>query len=73
MASSTQPSSVSSTYRKVLLHSVSMLCKEEGFHSASKLALETLTEMLQSCKPSCYSAVAYFYNNSILGPNMLLL
>ena len=65
MASNTQPSSVSSTHRKVLLHSVSMLCKEEGFHSASQLALETLTEMLQSCKPSCYYVVAPFCNYSI--------
>lgn len=50
MATGCQVGSVSATHRKVLLHSVSMLCKEEGFHSASKIALETLTELLQSCK-----------------------
>ena len=50
MAANQASSSGVSTHRKVLLHSVSTLCREEGFQSASKLVLETLTEMLQSCK-----------------------
>ena len=54
-----------STHRKALLHSVSILCKEEGFDSASKLALETLTEMLQSCKYGLAFFFLYTLNQNI--------
>lgn len=37
-------------YRKVLNASVASLLIELGFDCADNMALETLTEMLQSCK-----------------------
>ncbi|KAK3746539.1 hypothetical protein QZH41_019865 [Actinostola sp. cb2023] len=37
-----------SVQRSILQMSVSALCREQGFSSASRLAIETLTEMLQS-------------------------
>lgn len=36
--------------RKILHQAVGILVQEVGFHDAEKVALETLTEMLQSCK-----------------------
>ena len=36
--------------RQSLKVSVSALCNEAGFTNAQESALETLTEMLQSCK-----------------------
>jgi len=36
--------------RKLLQASVGCLCIEAGFHSVNETALETLTEMMQSCK-----------------------
>ncbi|XP_013785053.1 transcription initiation factor TFIID subunit 8-like isoform X1 [Limulus polyphemus] len=35
--------------RKLLFAAVSSLCMEAGFNASDKMALETLTEMLQSC------------------------
>lgn len=43
---------ISSVNRRLLEISICALLREQGFASASKLALETLTEMLQSCKQS---------------------
>ncbi|KXJ21731.1 Transcription initiation factor TFIID subunit 8 [Exaiptasia diaphana] len=37
-----------SVHRNILQMSVSAICREQGFSSASRLAIETLTEMLQS-------------------------
>ncbi|XP_031550204.1 transcription initiation factor TFIID subunit 8-like [Actinia tenebrosa] len=37
-----------SVQRSILQMSVSAICREQGFSSASRLAIETLTEMLQS-------------------------
>ena len=42
------PGSVSR--RKLLQASVGCLCIEAGFQSVNETALETLTEMMQSCK-----------------------
>ena len=36
--------------RKALKVSVAALCSEVGYGAAEDIALETLTEMLQSCK-----------------------
>lgn len=36
--------------RKALKVAVSALCSEIGFQAAEESAIETLTEMLQSCK-----------------------
>lgn len=36
--------------RKVLVTSVGVLLNEIGFDSCDKMALETLTEMMQACK-----------------------
>lgn len=36
--------------RKLLQASVGCLCIEAGFQSVNETALETLTEMMQSCK-----------------------
>lgn len=40
----------SSVHRKLLTTSVASLLTELGFDSAENAALETLTEMVQSCK-----------------------
>lgn len=40
----------SSARRKVLFATVSSACYEAGFTTAERSCLETLTEMLQSCK-----------------------
>ena len=36
--------------RKILQASVSCLCSEAGFDSVQEIALETICEMMQSCK-----------------------
>ena len=43
---------INSVNRRLLEISICALLREQGFASASKIALETLTEMLQSCKES---------------------
>lgn len=48
MASSSDPRE--SSRRKALKVAVSALCHEAGFEKAEDSSLETLTEMLQSCK-----------------------
>ena len=45
-----EPISSACSRRKALSVAVSALCAETGFQSADKLALETLTEIMQSCK-----------------------
>lgn len=37
-------------HRRILQSAIGALCSEQGFSCVSKMALETLTEMLQSCK-----------------------
>ena len=37
-------------HREVLTKSVAVLLSEVGFQSASQIAIETLVEMLKSCK-----------------------
>lgn len=49
--------------RKVLLNSVGTLLNEIGFDSCEKIALETLTEMLQCCM---YKNKSTNYNNFIM-------
>lgn len=46
---------ISAANRRLLEISICALLREQGFSSASKIALETLTEMLQSCKQSILS------------------
>ena len=41
---------INAVNRRLLEISICALLREHGFSSASKIALETLTEMLQSCK-----------------------
>lgn len=41
---------MNSVNRKILVASVSSLLLEMGFEAAEQSALETLTEMIQSCK-----------------------
>ena len=37
-------------HRKYLKAAVGALCLEKGYDSVTRLAIETLTEMIQSCK-----------------------
>ena len=41
---------VNAVNRRLLEIAICAILREQGFASASKIALETLTEMLQSCK-----------------------
>lgn len=41
---------ITSVNRRLLEIAICAILREQGFASASKIALETLTEMLQSCK-----------------------
>lgn len=41
---------INSVNRRLLEIAICAILREQGFASASKIALETLTEMLQSCK-----------------------
>ena len=40
----------STVHRKYLKAAVCVLCLEKGYDSITRLAIETLTEMIQSCK-----------------------
>ena len=40
----------SAARRKLLQASISCLCNESHFSSVEEMAIETLTEMIQSCK-----------------------
>ena len=40
----------SAVHRRYLKASVSVLCLEKGFNAVTRQAIETLTEMIQSCK-----------------------
>ena len=46
-------------HRKYLKAAVGALCLEKGYDSITKLAIETLTEMIQSCK--FWSFITCFY------------
>ena len=48
---------VNAVNRRLLEISICALLREQGFSSASKIALETLTEMLQSCE---WSTIPFF-------------
>ena len=52
--------------RKLLQASVSCLCSEAGFSAVDELSLETLTEMMQSCK------CLYIYNLYVLSKSFIL-
>lgn len=52
---------ISAVNRRLLEISICALLREQGFSSASKIALETLTEMLQSCKQSVLSLPWFGY------------
>ena len=50
---------INSVNRRLLEISICALLREQGFTSATKIALETLTEMLESCKQSHFIYVCY--------------
>ena len=61
VAGSSEASSVAYSelpYRRALKMTVCALAHDAGFAAADDTALETLTEMLQSCELHCYDSYA---------------
>lgn len=55
----TPPSTLGNPRRKILQMAVSTILLESGFDAVDKDVLETLTEMLQSCKFLYFSLILH--------------